>query len=1100
MKRWNATLAGTLLRLFAVTSIAWIGASAQAQTCSRPAAALLSPANGAIGVAAEVTYSWSPVADASRYELWASFDKGAFEIIASTTETSAVDYAGPGTAVEWYVVTYFADCSKESDHFTFSTAACPTTPATLTAPPNGSTALSPVKFSWTEPPSASSYRVWISRDGAEFDVLDETDIPTSTARLQPGHYDWFVETFYDQCDSVDSAVSSFTIDRSASCSGAQATPISPAAGASVNSDVHFEWKAVSGAIGYQLWASLDDGDFGIIDETTTGTTSDATLGSGHVDWYVVAQFSGCDDVPSAISEFEVIYDPACDHESPLLVSPAEGDQDVPLTVDFLWTGVADAKGYKVWASYNGGDLHVIATSTVPRARASVNPGEVSWFVETTFDGCPSDASPASNFTSSAQAACTPPVAPDVYADSESMSGQEYELIWSPGLNTASYQVQEATAATFAGAQTIAVETIELKLRHDVTVATRYYYRVRSLSSCGLGPGPWSSDVSLVILPGTTTAENANAAGAFGSDSLIVQKIHLPGSTPPLRFTATIDKPWLRVTPASGTIGTDGIDLIISADPKGLPPGSSSGTLLLNTFSQPTAQKSGPHGLDNGTATTIPVSVNLVTKVTPNAGNSPIPQSLFIPTVVHSSDAGGRRFESNLRIANTTAQTMRYLLSFTPTRSDGTKVGQQSTIQIEPGVTAALDDVLKNFFGYAGASDTASGVLEIRPLVSGGGAPPSGTFASARSIASTTAGTFGAFVPAIPFSSFVGQSAGGIPSILSLQNIAESSQFSTDLGLIEASGSAASVLVSVVGKNGQRLGSFPIDLKPAEHIEIASFLAWKGVALDDGRLEVSVTSAGGRVSAYATVRDKATNDPILVSPVNTSIRAASRQVLAGIADLTTPVTRWKSDVRLFNAGTSAAAVNVTFYSQDRAEAEKSATLTLAGGQVRFLDSAELRSLLGVDNKGGSLVIEAPPSANVVATARTFNDGSGGSYSQFIPAATAENAAVAGGRALQLLQLEESPRFRTNLGIVEVSGNPAVVEISVTTADSKLAVKTQVALRPNEFKQFRRILQAFGLPITYNARIALKVLSGAGRVAGYVSVIDEKTQDATYVPAQ
>ncbi|MEO6259163.1 MAG: hypothetical protein ABIP63_02395, partial [Thermoanaerobaculia bacterium] len=936
-----------LLALFALTAMGVSGA--QAQTCSHPAAALVSPANGAVGVAAEVTYAWSAVPDASRYELWASFDKSEFVMIASGPETTAVDYADPGTAVEWYVVTVFAECAKESAHFIFSTLACPTTPAILTTPANGTAASSPVIFSWTEPPSATSYRLWISQNDADYEVLDETDEPSSTARLPPGHYSWFVETFFEGCDSVDSAESAFTIERSASCSGTAATTTSPAEGASTSSAVHFEWKAVPGAIGYQLWAALDDGEFGIIDETTTATHSDATLGAGQVSWYVLTQFSGCDDVESATSQFDVLYDPACDHDSPLLISPAEGDHDVPLLVDFIWTAVPDARSYKVWVSYNNGDFRSLASSTSPRVRATVEAGEVSWFVETIFDSCPADASPASDFSSSAQAVCSAPIAPDVYADTEAMSGQEYELIWSPGLNTASYQVQEATVATFASAQTIASETIELKLRHDVTQATRYYYRVRSLSSCGLGTGPWSSEVSIVVLPNSTSADDAEATGAFGSFNVIVQKVHIPGTSVPTLFTATIDKPWLRVSPASGTIPVDGIDLTISADPKGLPPGSSTGTLTLNRLGP--AAKWGRHDLDNTTPTTIPVSVNLVTKVTPNPGNSPIPQSLFIPTVAHSSDAGGKRVESNLRIANTSAQTMRYLLSYTPTRSDGTKVGQQSTIQIEPGVTAALDDVLKNFFGFAAAGDATSGVLEIRPIVSGGGKPPAGTFASARTLVSSTAGTFGAFVPAISFSSFIGQGTASVPSLLSLQNVAESSRFSTDLGLVEGSGSPASVVVGVIAKGGTRLGSFPIDLKPGEHLELASFLASKGLAVDEGRLEVSVSSPTGRVSAYATVRDKTSNDPILVSPLNTAVRAASRQVLAGIADLTTPVSRWKSDVRLYNAGVSPADVNVTFYSQEDPVAVKSAALTIAPGQVRSLDAVELRSLLGVDNKGG-----------------------------------------------------------------------------------------------------------------------------------------------------
>ena len=36
--------------------------------------------------------------------------------------------------------------------------------------------------------------------------------------------------------------------------------------------------------------------------------------------------------------------------------------------------------------------------------------------------------------------------------------------------------------------------------------------------------------------------------------------------------------------------------------------------------------------------------------------------------------------------------------------------------------------------------------------------------------------------------------------------------------------------------------------------------------------------------------------------------------------------------------------------------------------------------------------------------------------------------------------------------------------------------------------------------YNARVAVKVVSGEGRVTAYGSAIDQITQDPTYVPAQ
>jgi len=40
----------------------------------------------------------------------------------------------------------------------------------------------------------------------------------------------------------------------------------------------------------------------------------------------------------------------------------------------------------------------------------------------------------------------------------------------------------------------------------------------------------------------------------------------------------------------------------------------------------------------------------------------------------------------------------------------------------------------------------------------------------------------------------------------------------------------------------------------------------------------------------------------------------------------------------------------------------------------------------------------------------------------------------------------------------------------------------------------------LPITYNARLSVRVISGEGKITAYGSVIDNQTQDPTYVPGQ
>jgi len=135
---------------------------------------------------------------------------------------------------------------------------------------------------------------------------------------------------------------------------------------------------------------------------------------------------------------------------------------------------------------------------------------------------------------------------------------------------------------------------------------------------------------------------------------------------------------------------------------------------------------------------------------------------------------------------------------------------------------------------------------------------------------------------------------------------------------------------------------------------------------------------------------------------------------------------------------------------------------------------------------------------VATARTYTQATSGTYGQFIPAVTPTQSVGLGGGNLQLLQLEASERFRTNIGLAETSGNAATAHISLILPDSKFAISTDIPLKANEFQQIS--LASFGAGTVYNGRVTVSVKSGSGRVTAYGSVIDQQTQDPTYVPAQ
>ena len=103
-------------------------------------------------------------------------------------------------------------------------------------------------------------------------------------------------------------------------------------------------------------------------------------------------------------------------------------------------------------------------------------------------------------------------------------------------------------------------------------------------------------------------------------------------------------------------------------------------------------------------------------------------------------------------------------------------------------------------------------------------------------------------------------------------------------------------------------------------------------------------------------------------------------------------------------------------------------------------------------------------------------------------------------MQLLQVEESDRFRSNIGLAEVTGNPIKLELSIVSPDAKFTIVTELTLQANEFRQLNALLRSAGLGETYNARVTVQAISGTGKVAAYVSVIDALTNDPTYIPAQ
>jgi len=674
------------------------------------------------------------------------------------------------------------------------------------------------------------------------------------------------------------------------------------------------------------------------------------------------------------------------------------------------------------------------------------------------------------------------------------SGVPYTITWDPIADTSSgaqYTIVEKDDAGNTISSTTS-PSLSQTFTHVVTQATKYHYTVTP-TACSAG-SPGSSTGTTVVLPPATpvsTSGNPQVSATLGSTQPVSVPVVVSRAAAGQSFTASIDKPYLTVSPTTGTVGANGTTVTVSANPTSLPAGTNTGTLKITT---------------NGTTTTnTPIAVSIVTPVQPG-GISASSNALVIPVVTHVNAAAGP-FVSDVRLTNASTQPVSYLVTMAPAGADATVASQSTTITVGPQETSALNDIVKNFFGLgATASDTAFGSLQIVPL----DATSALNFAASRTYTTQSIGTFGQFIAAIPFSKFAtlattGTFPGtGIPpqptTKLSLQQVSTSTRFRTNLGLAEGSGQPASGVIRVFDDDGKLVNQAPFNLNPGQ-VQQQSLGSSLAPSLKDGRIEVEITSPTGAVTAYASVIDNGTTDPFAVAPVDTGSVAATRYVLPGIAELNNATSNFHSDVRIFNAGTSDVNATVNFYPFAGFPGADAKTLSIPAGHIAALDNV-LPSFFGVSGTGGSIVVTTPSTSALVTTANTYSNSQNGTFGQFIPGVVPAGGIGAGDRPLQILQLEQSDRFRSNVGLAELTGNPVDLEITLYMPDSKASPVLPVSLAPNEFKQINSIISSFfgQTGQTYNARVAVQVTGGTGRVAAYGSVIDNQSSDPTYVPAQ
>jgi PKD repeat protein len=445
-------------------------------------------------------------------------------------------------------------------------------------------------------------------------------------------------------------------------------------------------------------------------------------------------------------------------------------------------------------------------------------------------------------------------------------------------------------------------------------------------------------------------------------------------------------------------------------------------------------------------------------------------TLHLPVVGRAAGGGGSYFVSDLALLNTdSGRDLTIDAVFLP---DGRGDAYHRQLTLAGGELLQTRDVLARLFGATNGTGSLRLDLSHPHAV-----------AVARIYNDQPTGTAGFSSEAVAPGSAL---AGGETGII-LQHWLPG--YRTNVGFTEVRGLPTFITVRAFDENGAKLGSEAFALGPYEHSQV------NGRALFQHRGRIEVEVKGGAALAYASTVDEKTGDPIFQAaqrppdasgPQTLLIPVVAR--LAGAND-----SAWRSDVRIFNPASAAQQAVMELRTTSGAFTKN---ISLAAGETASFDDVIARAFPQLTgNVGGALAISA--AAPLMASSRTFNLASNGTYGLYVPARSSAEL-VGEGETAWLVQLQENATYRCNLGITSFEGP---VEISVRAFDAAgttLATKTY-GVAAGQNAQIGRVFADMGVALPLEAG-GLEVMVTQGRAFIYASVNDNRTGDGTFVEAR
>lgn len=414
---------------------------------------------------------------------------------------------------------------------------------------------------------------------------------------------------------------------------------------------------------------------------------------------------------------------------------------------------------------------------------------------------------------------------------------------------------------------------------------------------------------------------------------------------------------------------------------------------------------------------------------------------IIPVVAHLNGAAGAVYRSDLALFNRAPSAQIVTAILTPTGADGTSNFAAVKLVVPAGQVVSIRDVVPTLFATSG-----SGALELQ-------SDPKTLLAWSALYDERPEGRLSQMIESVTPDEG-GESVAVMPAALDGGR--------TNLGVTEVAGEPGVVRVTL-RSSGIVNQTFDFPIAPFSHLQrsVAGVL----------RVDVAVVSGAARVVAYASRIDSVSGDPTY-SP-SRAAAPAGRYVVPVVADTPGAAgTRWTSQLWI-----DAAVTSLKAWRADGTPAVINLPFPLPPFGVPLMGIA--RGQLDLDLPAGGLA-----STDVADASRRLDR---------VPAQPLSDS-IGSGEWADAIGIQANADARTNVGVAEVNGIAVVVRITIYDGAG------------NELESADRFVgarQQLQVPLTAavtGGRVRFRVVAGGGRVLAYASIVENRSQDTTFVPAR